>query len=43
MGREYDMRSVEEKWAQYSGRISCGERPLGRLRYRWENIIKIDH
>jgi len=43
VGREYGMRSVEEKCTQYSGGKSCGKWPLGRIRYRWEDIIKRDH
>jgi len=43
VGRECGIRSVEEKCTQYSGAKFCGKWPLGRLRYRWEDIIKIDH
>jgi hypothetical protein len=37
------MRSEGEKYTQYSGGKSCGKGSLGRLRHRWEDIIKIDH
>jgi hypothetical protein len=43
VGREYGMRSVEEKCTQYGGGKYCGKRQLGRLRYRWEDIIKLDN
>jgi hypothetical protein len=37
------MRGGEEKHTLYSGGRSDGKRPLGRSRYRREDIIKIDH